>query len=61
MTMKDLLDQIKHDGAEDWLSVVFALEDGAYLASAGFEDEEVVNDLYAYALAMVSGNAEWIA
>lgn len=61
MTMQELLNQIKNDGAEDWFGVVYALEDGAYLASAGIHDQETVADLHAYALAMVSGNAEWIA
>ena len=55
--MKELLEQIKHDGAEDWQGVVYALECGEYLDSAGIADQDAIEDLHAYALAMVAGGA----
>lgn len=56
-----IITMIREDGAEDWQSVVNALEDGAYLKSIGVEDESIpaVEDAHSHALEMAEAHPEY--
>lgn len=63
MNTIEILEAIKDAGAKDWQSVANVLEDGETMAALGItdNDQDAVEDLHAYALAMVSGGVELIA
>src|SRR5680860_866997 len=56
-----LFTMIREDGAEDWRSVVDALEDGAYLKSIGVDDESTsaVENAHSHALEMAESHPDY--
>ena len=63
MNTIEILEAIKDAGAKDWQGVVNVLEDGETLAALGItdNDQNAIEDLHAYAEAMVAGGVELIA